>query len=221
MGKYSFYDENDPTWGTGGQTRSRATTTPGYRPDGMPMTPEYYRSRGSSITPNYSDPNAAPAVGTQRLSEVGPAYTSTAYGTGRMNRYGMGGMSAPGMSLGSPMGHLAPNRFASALGGMARAPGMSFGYQSDPWMDGPGKGDNKPGLGAAPGTAPRGDELGEGLSTLEKIYMGTAIAGGIADIYGGIQEGRRADREYEDEQENQKRKSRLFADALGSYAGSR
>jgi len=161
-------------------------------------------------------------------------YTNNAYGTGRLPRYGMGGMTAPGMSMGQPLGHLGAQRFGfdRTGGGVGDGPHMGFGpdqYRGGDFGLGGGPADE---TGQATGST-LGDLAGKFGGALKKAagallpdnmeqaYMLSSIVGTGADIYSGIQEGRRADREYEDEQEQKRRRGKLFGEALMGYGASR
>lgn len=233
-----FYDEDDPIWGTGSGSRvvpprgvPGAVKPDAYGRGGLPITPEEVDRRRRTmaqsavknrttvpqfLTPDYSNAPNAPAIGMNRLSEVGPMYSNRSSGMGRMNRYGMGGMSAPGMAMDLPLGHLAPSRV-----GIGRA--LSGG--EEPMALGETRNGRGPLFGEPlpeRGRGVIGRVLGGvGNFVSENPEVTAALVGTGADIWSSIEDRKERERERQMEEERARRRSRAFGAALGSYGRSR
>jgi len=176
---------------------------------GQPAPPDSgpWQGPDEMTGPNYSatSPNA-PAIGANRLSEVGPMYTNKAYGSGRMNRYGMGQQTAPGMTMDMPLGHLAPSRVGigrSLMGGGMEQRSGGGGFLPPSGSGGRGA------IGRVLG--------GVGDFVSENPKVTAALVGTGADIYTSIQDRREREREREREEERQRQRGRVFGEALNAY----
>ena len=185
-----------------------------YTDSGMPRNAEAGRRAsdkyGVAFRSDYlNDPNA-PAIGAANLKEYGPM---------RMQQYGPGQMAqrGPGFTMsrtgsGFTMGGSGPGRmgYGDAFRGMMPG-GMGMGGG----MMGSGMESVNP-AGSLAGGGPGISEQ-DGMHPLEKAYLIAAAAGGVADIYGGYQEGKARDREFEaaerereDRRERRKSSGRTF-----------
>src|SRR3990167_5660296 len=221
----AFYDDWDQIWGKPGQTSSwqaigdKQLAPPGpvgnnipprsYQESGMPYPPDSKIFTGRE--PNYTSSVNQPGTGMNRLAEVGMNFGGSNYGMGRMDRYGMGPMMG-GMGMGGGMAGGRPG-MPGMMGGATPGFGQALSQYARGMQYGP-----DPTWGGSGGGPDRGTQKGDGLSTLEKIWLGSEIAGTAADIYGGWQEGRRADREYEDEERRRKEGGATFGKYLRDYS---
>jgi hypothetical protein len=214
-----FYDQDDPIWGAHGLSRGWPEYGPlpppsNYDPSGMPY-PQAGTPATAGMKPvpgvdphlNYLDPTGAPAIGTQRLQEVGPMFTMGNYGPGRMGRYGAGPTTSVGMSMGKPLGLVGPSRVG---GGPGFGDLFASAYQGGPSMT----------ADFAPPDPAEGGMAGGGLHPLQKALLAMGLVQGAGDIAGGIYDRREERKRREEDEERRKSAGDVFGRALSqAWAG--